>query len=97
MPDDPRGLGIWTDVFLKQVVRLMWKVAETRDATFTVTGRSGLKRADIGSAPFVKTADDQTHKRFITTRPSTIQPPPMAAMNGVLGSGSIMTQEPQSG
>jgi len=75
----------------------MWNVTETRGATLKVTGCSGQKRADIGSGPFVNAPVDQTHKRSVTTRPITIQPPRLSAINGVLRGGSIMTEMPQSG
>jgi len=39
--------------------------------------------------PHAKTAADQTQKRSFTTKPKTIQPPPMPAINGVAGIGSI--------
>lgn len=41
----------------------------------------------IRSGPVVKTAADQTLERSITTKPATIQPPPLPAINGVAGSG----------
>jgi len=46
--------------------------------------------------PLGKTAADQTLERSITTQPLTIQPPPLLAINGVAGSGSIIPQEPSS-
>jgi hypothetical protein len=44
----------------------------------------------------VKTAADQTHKRSTTTKRFTIQPPPLPTINGVVGSGSFIPQEPRS-
>ena len=40
--------------------------------------------------PHAKTAVDLTHKRSITTKPTTIQPPPMPIKIGSAGNGSIL-------
>ena len=42
----------------------------------------------------VKTAVDQTHSRSFKTKEDTIRPPPLPAMNGVAGSGSLLPREP---
>ena len=44
--------------------------------------------------PVVKTAVDQTSTRSTTTKPLTIKPPPLPAINGVAGSGSLLHREP---
>ena len=38
----------------------------------------------------VKTAVDLTHSRSCKTKADTIQPPPLPAINGVAGSGSLL-------
>jgi len=40
--------------------------------------------------PMVKTAVDQTHSRSFKTKEDTIRPPPLPAINGVAGSGSLL-------
>ena len=40
--------------------------------------------------PHAKTAVDLTHKRSITTKPTTIQPPPMPIKNKLMATGSIL-------
>ena len=42
----------------------------------------------------VKTAVDQTHSRSFKTKEDTIRPPPLPAMNGVVGSGFLLPREP---
>ena len=44
--------------------------------------------------PLVKAAVDQTSTRSTTTKPLTIKPPPLPAINGVAGSGSLLHREP---
>ena len=46
--------------------------------------------------PFVrvKTAVNQTHSRSFKTKAGTIRPPPLPAINGVAGSGSLLPREP---
>ena len=41
----------------------------------------------------MKTAVDQTHSRSFKTKADTIRPPPLPAMNGVAGSGSLLPRE----
>ena len=42
----------------------------------------------------VKTAVDLTHSRSCAAKEDTIRPPPLPAMNGVAGSGSLLPREP---
>jgi len=41
--------------------------------------------------PHATTAADQTQKRSLTTKPKTIQPPPVLAKKVLVGTGSIIT------
>ena len=49
--------------------------------------RRGLRAALYPFRPQAKTMADHTLKRSLTTKPVTIQPPPLHAINGVAGSG----------
>jgi len=58
-----------------------------------VSGRARMWMTSFMPGP-VKTAVDQTHSRSCATKEDTIRPPPLPAMNGVAGSGSLLPREP---